>query len=123
MRRITNHTTSTTPTLPLLHHDNILAAERAPWLAVDPQGVVGEPAFEAAALLRNPLAHVRNWPDLAPRTARRLDILAERTGLDRQRLAGWALAGAVLSAWWNVEDHGRFDPTELRLAQALATLV
>lgn len=106
-----------------LHHENILAAERAPWLAIDPQGVVGDPTFEAGALLRNPLASVRTWPDLAARTARRLDLLAERTGLDRQRLAGWAMAGAVLSAWWTVEDHGRFDPAELRLAEALATLV
>ncbi len=106
-----------------LHHDNILAAERAPWLAIDPQGVVGDPAFEAGALLRNPLAGVRTWPDLAARTARRLDILAERTGLDRQRLAGWSLAGAVLSAWWNVEDHGEYDPTEMRLAEALVTLM
>jgi streptomycin 6-kinase len=106
-----------------LHHDNILEAERAPWLAIDPQGVVGEPAFEAGALLRNPLASVRTWPDLAARTARRLDILAERMGLDRQRLAGWALAGAVLSAWWTVEDHGCLDPSELRLAEALATLM
>jgi len=27
-----------------LHHDNILAAERQPWLALDPKGLVGEPA-------------------------------------------------------------------------------
>jgi streptomycin 6-kinase len=29
-----------------LHHENILAAEREPWLAIDPKGVVGEPARE-----------------------------------------------------------------------------
>lgn len=29
-----------------LHHWNILAAERAPWLALDPKGVIGEPAYE-----------------------------------------------------------------------------
>jgi streptomycin 6-kinase len=36
-----------------LHQDNILAAEREPWLAVDPKGVIGEPVFETGALLRN----------------------------------------------------------------------
>ena len=106
-----------------LHHENILAAERAPWLAIDPQGVVGDPAFEAGALLRNPLEGVRTWPDLAARTARRLDILAERTGLDRRRPAGWALVGGVLSAWCTVEDPGQFHPEELRLPEALATMV
>ncbi|MCC7360842.1 MAG: phosphotransferase [Anaerolineales bacterium] len=105
-----------------LHHANILAAERVPWLAIDPQGVVGDPAFEAGALLRNPLAAVRAWPDLAARTARRLAILAERTGLDRRRLAGWALVSGVLSAWWTVEDHGRFRAAELRLPEALVSL-
>ena len=29
-----------------LHHDNILAAEREPWLAIDPKGLIGEPAYE-----------------------------------------------------------------------------
>ncbi len=38
-----------------LHHENILAAERAPWLAIDPKGVIGEPAYEMGALLRNRL--------------------------------------------------------------------
>src|ERR1700730_18084790 len=37
-----------------LHHDNILAAEREPWLAIDPKGVVGEPAYETGAFLRHP---------------------------------------------------------------------
>lgn len=106
-----------------LHHYNILSAGRAPWLAIDPQGVIGEPAYEAGALLRNPSPGVFAWPDLAQRTARRVAILAERTGLDRWRLAAWGLAGAVLSVWWTVEDHGTFDYTQLRVAEALSPLV
>src|SRR5579884_718199 len=39
-----------------LHHANILAAGREPWLAIDPKGVVGDPAYEPATLLLNP------WP-------------------------------------------------------------
>ena len=38
-----------------LHHYNILSAEREPWLAIDPKGIVGEPEYEAAAFLRNNL--------------------------------------------------------------------
>ena len=103
-----------------LHHYNILAAERAPWLIIDPQGVVGEPAYETGALLRNPLPQVYDWPDFAGRTARRVAILAERLGMDRQRIAGWGLAQAVLSAWWTMEESGSPDEPVLRLAEVLA---
>jgi streptomycin 6-kinase len=108
-----------------LHHYNILAAERAPWLAIDPQGVLGEPAFEAAALLRNPSPQVFRWPDLRARTQRRLDILAEHTGLDRWRLAAWGLASGVLSEWWDVEGDERREPepASLRVVEALAEIV
>src|SRR6202040_3906156 len=37
-----------------LHHFNILSARRQPWLAIDPKGLAGEPAYEVGALLRNP---------------------------------------------------------------------
>ena len=37
-----------------LHHYNILAAGGGRWLAIDPKGVVGEPAFEVVALMHNP---------------------------------------------------------------------
>ena len=37
-----------------LHHFNILAAERQPWLAIDPKGVVGEPAYKRALYCATP---------------------------------------------------------------------
>ena len=39
-----------------LHHFNILAAARAPWLALDPHGVAAKTAYEVGALLRNPFS-------------------------------------------------------------------
>ena len=38
-----------------LHHYNILATEREPWLAIDPKGVVGEPVWEVGAFVSNNL--------------------------------------------------------------------
>ena len=31
-----------------LHHDNVLTADREPWLAIDPHGVLGDPEKRAA---------------------------------------------------------------------------
>jgi streptomycin 6-kinase len=87
-----------------LHHWNILAAERAPWLALDPKGVVGEPAYEIGALLRNPIHDIAHWPNARRVLARRVDQFAETLGFDRQRLIGWGIAQAVLSACWDLED-------------------
>ena len=100
-----------------LHHDNILAAERAPWLALDPKGVVGEPAYEVGALMRNPR------PQPASVLSRRASILAEELGLDRVRLVAWSFAQAVLSAWWSVEDHGYGGEGAIEVARQLLTLM
>ena len=89
-----------------LHHDNILSAARQPWLAIDPKGVVGDPVYEVGALLRNPVPQVYSHPHPVALTRRRVDLLADRLGFDRRRIVGWALAQAVLSAWWSIEDEG-----------------
>ncbi|MGH2543769.1 MAG: aminoglycoside phosphotransferase family protein, partial [Ardenticatenaceae bacterium] len=106
-----------------LHHYNILAAERAPWLAIDPKGVIGEPAYEVGALLRNPLPHFLDVPQPRRLLARRVDQLAETLGFDRERIAGWGMAQAVLSAWWTYEDHGHVPHRMLRCAELLADLI
>ena len=87
-----------------LHHWNILRATRELWLAIDPKGVVGEPAYEVGALMRNRLGGVLQGGDPVAVVRRRLDILAEALTIDRDRIQGWALAQAILSAWWDIED-------------------
>ena len=98
-----------------LHHDNILSAEREPWLAIDPKGVVGEPAFEVGALLRNQLPTTE--AEMRRITERRVSQLSEALGIERERILGWNLAQAVLSAWWSYEDHGHGWEETMLLAQ------
>ena len=104
-----------------LHHWNIIRSERRGWLALDPKGVIGEPAYEAGALLRNPLPGLLRGN--AKRTlARRLDQLSDRLRLDRTRLLQWAMAQAVLSAWWTIEDHGAGWEPAIAVAEVLLEL-
>lgn len=99
-----------------LHHGNVLAAARAPWLAIDPKGLVGEPAYEVGALLRNPLPQLLDWPEPVRATERRIAQLSDELGLERARVRGWGLAQAALSAWWSIEDEG--EPGEFGFAAA-----
>lgn len=105
-----------------LHHYNILTAERHPWLAIDPKGVVGEPAYEIGAWLRNPF-DLLDRPQPARILARRVDQLAEVLELDRARLAGWGMAQAVLSGWWNFEERGHAWERVMVIARHLADLL
>ncbi len=105
-----------------LHHWNILSAQRQPWLALDPKGVVGDRAFEIAAWMHNPVDAVQGWPNLDKILARRLDQFSEILGIDCQRLLGWSIAQTVLSAWWSVEDNAEGFESTLVIAEALAGL-
>jgi streptomycin 6-kinase len=97
-----------------LHLDNILAAERQPWLAVDPKGVAGEPACDLWPLLSSAAT---------PTGLRRcLDQLAAELSLDRRRICDWALAQSVLAGWWSVEDHGVVWEQAIACAEALSDL-
>jgi streptomycin 6-kinase len=104
-----------------LHHLNILSAHRQPWLAIDPKGVVGEPAYDVAALLHNPVELLE-----APRPGglleRRVEILTEELGLDRARVRGWGVSQAVLAAYWGLEDSGRVWEEALVFAGLLSEI-
>lgn len=100
-----------------LQHFNILSATRESWLAIDPKGVVGEPEFEVGAFLRNRLL---SNPRPERLLARRVDQLSEELGFERERIVGWGLAQAVLSAWWSFEDSGQVWDEAITCAELLA---
>jgi streptomycin 6-kinase len=75
-----------------LHADNVLAAEREPWLLIDPKPLVAEREFGIASLVRgSELGHD------ARSVCRRLERLTDELGLDRERARGWAIGQTI--AW------------------------
>jgi streptomycin 6-kinase len=103
-----------------LHHDNVLHSARG-WLAIDPKGLIGERTYEVANLLCNP----QPYGDIVHRRERMLRLAmlyAERLGLDVQRVLGFALAHAGLSAAWSLQD-GRDAGYRVRCAEVLDPLV
>jgi streptomycin 6-kinase len=85
----------------LLHgtfrQSKVLAGERMPWLAVGPDPVVGECAFDLARLVRDRVEDLVAAPSGAATTRRRVKRLAESLDLDRERVRGWTLFRAVES--------------------------
>jgi streptomycin 6-kinase len=88
-----------------LHHGNVLDFGADGWLAIDPKHVVGDPGFDFANILCNPSASVA----LAPgRFERQLAVIADETGIERDRMLRWAVAWTGLSSCW-LERSG-LDP-------------
>ena len=92
-----------------LHHENVLLhGER--WRPIDPKGVIGDPAYEATAFLRNPIGEVGTWPDLERIQRQRIHRLAERLRLDPWRILAWSVVDMrqiareedPASSWLNV---------------------
>ncbi|MFD0317595.1 aminoglycoside phosphotransferase family protein [Streptomyces flavalbus] len=85
----------------LLHgtfrQSKVLGAERMPWLAVGPDPVVGECAFDLARLVRDRVEDLIASPSGASTTRRRVKRLAESLEVDQERLRGWTLFRAVES--------------------------
>ncbi|MEU1177350.1 aminoglycoside phosphotransferase family protein [Streptomyces sp. NPDC005820] len=88
-----------------LHARNILRAEREPWLAVDPKGWVGDPAYDGGTLLKAlglRLVALDDPGDVRKAALRVLDVFSEAAGLDRERVGRWAHFHVVRGAF-----HGR----------------
>jgi streptomycin 6-kinase len=96
-----------------LHADNVLRAEREPWLVIDPKPLLGEREFGIAPLVRAyELGHSRSH------VHRRLDRLTAELDLDRDRARAWALGQTLAWAWENDEPLPGHVETARWLLQA-----
>ena len=97
--------TSATPVLLHgdLHHDNIIKNGNA-WAVIDPKGVIGEPAFEVAAFIRNPIPQLFSHDDVKGIIERRIAQFSERLKLPAYRIRDWCYVQAVLAWVWAIED-------------------
>ncbi|MFD4318170.1 aminoglycoside phosphotransferase family protein [Streptomyces sp. NPDC058548] len=103
----------------LLLHGNfrqgkVLGGDRAPWLAVGPEPLVGERAYDLARLVRDRVEDLVAASSGASAARRRVNKLADSLDLDRERLRGWTLFRAVESGT-RALTAGRRQDAELLL--------
>ncbi|NNH72522.1 kinase [Nocardia uniformis] len=95
------------------HLGNIVAAEREPWLLIDPKAYLGEAAFDAGFLI---MISVQSAP--TPAHARAVvERIAAGLGVDAERARGWAFMRAMEEIAWALEDE---EPEDMRLHLAVA---
>jgi streptomycin 6-kinase len=86
-----------------LHYANIKYSPQRGWLALDPKGLMGERAYDAANVLCNPVT--LPWlVQSEARLVRQASRLAARLQIAPQRLLAWVYAHACLAASWALED-------------------
>ena len=73
-------------------------------MAIDPKGIVRDPAYEAARFQHNPIPGFLAMDRPREVARRRAAILASILEEDRWRLLAWAFFDAVLAACWSIED-------------------
>jgi streptomycin 6-kinase len=99
-----------------LHHENVLAATREPWLAIDPHGVLGDPGYEVGAVLYNPFGGDEPVLKLLPA---RVEQFADGLGQPVERIVAWGFVQAVLSEVWDAESGATQPGQALQVALSL----
>ena len=93
-----------------LHLENIIQ-HGSNWLVIDPKGIIGEIAFEAAAFDLINKDEMKDTSTISSKINDRVTKLATTLNLDFERLLSWIFLRIIISAQWFVEDNG--DPNEM----------
>lgn len=89
-----------------LHHDNILRSGENQWQVIDPKGVIGDPAYEVAAFIRNPIPELLEHTGARTIINNRIERFATTLNFPKSRIQDWCFVQAVLSWIWTLEDNG-----------------
>jgi streptomycin 6-kinase len=88
-----------------LHYQNVLAADREPWLAIDPKPMAGDPHYEPAPMLWNRWDEAVATGDLRFALRRRFHTIVDAAGLDEDLARDWVVVRMVYNMVWELADH------------------
>ena len=103
-----------------LHYENVLAADREPWLVIDPKPMSGDPHYEIAPMLWNRFDELGD--NLRDGLRRRFHTLVDTAGLDEDRARDWVVVRMIHNASWAVID-GDPDDDYLTMCVTIAKAV
>ena len=104
-----------------LHYANVLAADREPWLVIDPKPVNGDPHYEIAPMLWNRWEELGG--DVREGVRRRFHTLVDAAGFDEDRARAWVVVRMVHNAMWALQDGPHADPGWLTTCISIAKAV
>ncbi len=87
-----------------LHYENVLAAEREPWLVIDPKPMSGDAHYEPAPMLWNRWEEAVATGNVRDAVRRRFHTLVDSAGLDESHARDWVVVRSVINAHWSIED-------------------
>lgn len=104
-----------------LHHDNVMKDTHGTWRIIDPQGLIGDPAYEVANIFGNPGgAHLFE----PARVVRLAEAFAPVLDCDPLKVLRYAGAHAMLSTAWSLnEPHNAHAAENIRERLAVAGFI
>jgi streptomycin 6-kinase len=103
-----------------LHYFNVLAAEREPWLVIDPKPLSGDPVFELAPLLWNRWDEITASGDVRAAVRQRFHTMVDLTGFDEDRARDWVIVREIVNILWGIQDDAAIDMNDDDITVALA---
>lgn len=105
-----------------IHHKNILHDTHKGWLAIDPQPLIADRAYDCANTLNNP----HQTPELTEnpeRLKRQAEIIGNILDISVDRIIDYACIHACLSACWSKDDDGDYCQLSLNTAKILEQMI
>jgi streptomycin 6-kinase len=104
-----------------LHYQNVLAADREPWLVIDPEPMNGDPHYEVAPMLWGRWNEIAG--DVRRGVCRRFDALVEAAGFAEDRARAWVVVRMVHYAALEVDEGAPASSEQLSQCIAIAKAV
>ncbi len=98
-----------------MHHGNVLQDVNGYWKAIDPKGLIGDPAYDYANTLLNPMRMGDLIAEDAERLLRRVKIISQMSGIDKTKILSYGFVHACLSAAW-FESNNESPDHSLKMA-------
>lgn len=93
------------------HLGNVVDSDRAPFLAIDPKGIVGHLGYDIAVFLINFHRWQEKNEDVAALVTEAIAQFSAAFGMTETEIREWTFAYMVIGAWWNFEDMPElYDP-------------
>ena len=88
-----------------LHFFNVLAAEREPWLVIDPEAAVGRSGRTRSPRCLEPVGGGDGAASPRQALLDRLFTVVDVAGLDEDRVRDWIVVREVCNVLWTYEEH------------------